>query len=104
MTCRQRHTRVANGLYDSAMHEPMTLDLLSSLEIADDDVMAIVNVYLADPGCGPVSFGEGYQIDPARAVAEHPFAGTLMRQPWANEGLRQAAVRAAILLAQPERV
>ena len=85
------------------MHEPMTLDLLNNLEIMDDDVMAVVNVYLADPGCGPVAFGEGYRIDPAAAVAEHPFAGTLMRQPWANDELRQAAVRAAIMLAQPER-
>ena len=85
------------------MPEPMTLDLLSSLEIVDDDVMAMVNVYLADPECGLVSFGQGYQIDPAAAVAEHPFAGTLMRQPWANDELRQAAVRAAIMLAQPER-
>jgi hypothetical protein len=38
------------------MHEPMTLDLLNSLEIVDDDVMAVVNVYLADPECGLVSF------------------------------------------------
>jgi hypothetical protein len=100
--CR-RHTRVANQSYGAAMHAPMTLDLLNSLEIVDDDVMAVVNVYLANPGCGPVSFGEGYQIDPAAAVAEHPFASTLMRQPWANHELRQAAVRAAIMLAQPQR-
>lgn len=85
------------------MPEPMILDLLSSLEIVDDDVMAVVNVYLANPGCGPVLFGQGYRIDPAAAVAEHPFAGTLMRQPWANDELRQTAVRAAIMLAPPER-
>ena len=85
------------------MPEPMALDLLNSLEIVDDDVMAVVNVYQADPGCGPGSFGEGYRIDPAAAVAEHPFAGTLMRQPWANDELRQTAVRAAIMLAEPQR-
>jgi hypothetical protein len=86
------------------MREPMTLDLLNSLEIVDDDVMAVVNIYLADPACGRVLFGEGFRIDPAAAVAEHPFAETLMRQPWANVELRQAAVRAAIMLSKPERV
>ncbi|WP_144426393.1 hypothetical protein [Methylobacterium sp. ARG-1] len=81
----------------------MTLDLLETLRIVDDDVTAVVDAYLANPSCGTVYFGEGYRIDPALAVAEHPFAGTLMRQPWAGEELRRAAVRAAVMLAVPER-
>lgn len=85
------------------MPELMTLDLLNNFEIVDDDVTAAVNAYLADPGCGPISFGEGFRIDPAAAVAEHPFANTVMRQPWANDELRRAAVRAAVMLAQPQR-
>lgn len=83
---------------------PMTLDLFATLDIIDDDVSAVVNAYLADPTSRSVSFGVGYRIDPAAAVASHPFARTLMGQPWADEALRRAAVRAAILLAEPERV
>lgn len=85
------------------MAYPMTLDLLATLHVVDDDVAAVVETYMADPQSGPVDFGEGFRIDPAAAVAGHPFAKTLMRQPWASDDLRRAAVRAAILLAQPER-
>jgi hypothetical protein len=90
--------------YMAAMAKrPMTLDLFATLDIVDDDVSAVVDVYLADPTSGTVAFGEGYRINPAAAVASHPFARTLMGQPWADEALRRAAVRAAILLAEPER-
>lgn len=82
---------------------PMTLDLVATLDIADDDVVAVVSAYIADPTSGLISFGEGYRIDPAAAVAAHPFAKTLISQPWTSAELRRAAVRAAILLAQPER-
>lgn len=83
---------------------PMTLDLFGTRDIVDDDVAAVVAVYMADPNCGVVAFGEGYRLDPAEAVAAHPFAWTLTRQPWASAELRAAAVRAAIMLAFPERV
>jgi hypothetical protein len=82
----------------------MTLDLFDTLDIVETDVAAVVNAYMADPTSGSVSFGEGYRIDPAAAVADHPFANTLIGQPWASQELRRAAVRAAIMLAQPERV
>ncbi|GJE53379.1 hypothetical protein GOFOIKOB_6458 [Methylobacterium tardum] len=85
-------------------NRPMTLDLFDTLDIVDDDVAAVVDAYMADPTSGPVSFGEGYRIDPAAAVASHPFANTLIGQPWASVELRRAAVRAAIMLAQPERM
>ncbi|GJD44899.1 hypothetical protein AFCDBAGC_2768 [Methylobacterium cerastii] len=85
------------------MPGPMTLDLLATLRIVDDDVTAVVDAYLADPSCGTVRFGEGYRIDPASAVAEHPFAATLMRRFWTGDELRRAAVRAAVMLAVPER-
>lgn len=81
----------------------MTIDLLNTLHIVDDDVSAVVEAYMADPDVGPVAFGEGFRINPAIAIAGHPFARTLMGQLWASDDLRRAAVRAAILLAQPER-
>ncbi|MGU3668435.1 hypothetical protein ACLBX9_30000 [Methylobacterium sp. A49B] len=81
----------------------MTLDLLATLHVVDEDITAVVEAYLANPQSGPINFGEGFRIDPAAAVAGHPFARTLMSQPWASDDLRRAAVRAAILLAQPER-
>jgi len=82
----------------------MTLDLFATLDIVEDDVTAVVDAYIDDPASGPVSFGEIYRIDPAAAVAAHPFAQTLMGQSWASPELRRAAIRAAIMLAQPERV
>ena len=85
------------------MAYPMTLDLLATLQVVDDDVLAVVEAYMTDPKAGTVAFGEGFRIDPAAAVEGHPFARTLIGQSWANDGLRRAAVRAAILLAQPER-
>ena len=85
------------------MTYPMTLDLLTSLHVVDDDVSAVVEAYMVNPDIGTVTFGEGFRIDPAAAVAGHPFAKALMGQPWASDELRRAAVRAAILLAQPER-
>ncbi|WP_081437822.1 hypothetical protein [Methylobacterium radiotolerans] len=90
--------------YSAAMAKrPMTLDLFTTLDIVDDDVSAVVDAYLADPTPGSVAFGDGFRIDPAAAVASHPFARTLIDQPWADAGLRRAAIRAAILLAEPER-
>ena len=83
---------------------PMTLDLFVTLDIVDDDVSAVVEAYLADPTSRTMKFGEGYRINPAAAVASHPFARTLISQPWADVGLRRAAVRAAILLAELERI
>lgn len=81
----------------------MTLDLLATLDVVDDDVTAVVNAYLADPGRGMVAFGDGFRIDHGAAVDAHPFARRLMGQSWAGEGLRHAAVRAAIMLTYPER-
>lgn len=82
----------------------MTLDLFATLDIIDDDVSAVIDAYLTDPSTESVAFGEGYRINPAAAVAAHPFARTLINQPWAEIGLRRAAVRAAILLAEPEQI
>ena len=82
---------------------PMTIDLLATLHIVDDDVAAVVDAYMVDPQRGAVRFGEGFEIDPAVALAAHPFASRLMGQPWACEELRRAAVRAAIMLARPQR-
>ncbi|MEE7463852.1 hypothetical protein MFUR16E_22910 [Methylobacterium fujisawaense] len=81
----------------------MTLDLLRCLDIVDDDVAAIVDTFTADPIYGAVKFGDGYQLDPAAAVANHPFALNLIRQPWSSLELKRTAVRAAILLARPEK-
>ena len=79
------------------MPSPMTIDLLATLHIVDDDVAAVVDAYMADPQQGMVRFGEDFEIDPAVALAAHPFASQLMGQPWAGEELRRAAVRAAIM-------
>ncbi|MCJ2049647.1 hypothetical protein [Methylobacterium sp. J-070] len=81
----------------------MILDLLPTLAIIDDDVAGVIDAYMADPGVGLIAFGEGYYLDPAAAVAAHPFARTLIEESWASDELRRAAVRAAVMLARPER-
>ena len=78
----------------------MTIDLLATLRIVDDDDAAMVDAYMADPQQGTVRFGDGYEIDPALALAAHPFAIQLIGQPGADDGLRRTAVRAAIMLAR----
>ena len=98
-----RHNVVNLGRLRWPVAYPMTLDLLATLHVVDDDVSAIVEAYMANSDIGAVAFGEGFRIDPAAAIAEHPFARTLMGQPWASDELRRASVRAAILLARPER-
>lgn len=82
---------------------PMTLDLVAALAIADEDVTAVVDAYLSDPQRSLVQIGDGYQIDLAEALATHPFAQTLMDRTWAGEDLKRAAVRAAIMMASPEK-
>jgi hypothetical protein len=99
-----RHFVVTNTYMVAMAKLSMTLDLITTLDIIDDDVSAVVDAYLADPTSRTVAFGEGDRINPAAAVASHPFARTLTGQPWADEALRRAAVRAAILLAEPERI
>lgn len=82
---------------------PMTIDLLRTLSIVDGDVAGVVNAFMADPSRGVILFGEGYEIDVAKAVADHPFAAALLAKPWAGDDLRRAAVRAAILLTSPRK-
>ena len=64
----------------------MTIDLLATLHIVEDDVTAVVDAYMANPQRGTVRFGEGFEIDPAVALTAHPFASELIGQPWAGEG------------------
>ena len=61
----------------------------------DWDIAATATV----PAPVPVSM----PVAEAAAVAAHPFARNLMAQPWASAELRRAAVRAAVMLACPER-
>ena len=83
---------------------PLTIDLFEAGDIVDDDVRGVIEAFIARPRRRIFQFGTGYRIDVAAAVAAHPFARQLMRQPWASDDLRRAAIRAAILLARPEKV
>jgi hypothetical protein len=59
----------------------LILDPLAMLHIVDDDFAAVVEAYMTDPQGSAIEFGEGFRIDPASAIAGHPFAMTLMHQP-----------------------
>lgn len=73
---------VSLALLQSCMvHRPMTLDLFDTLDVVDEDVAAVVDVYMADPSRGMIAVGVGDRRDPAAVVAAHPFARTLMDQP-----------------------
>ena len=80
---------------------PTTAALYAAQPIVEDDVMAIIRAYVANPAQAVSAVGEGYVIDVAAAVNAHPFAASVMHASWTSTDLRLAAVRAAVLLAQP---
>ena len=82
---------------------PTTGELFKAKAILEADVVAAVDAFMADPTTTLVVFGEGYRIDLAAAVRNHEWASVTVATKDATEHLKRAAVRTAILLAQPEK-
>ena len=79
-------------------------DLLHQGAILARDVHVAADAYLADPGISLFLLGVGYVLDLAAAVEADTFACKVLRNPAVTRPAKQAAVRAAILLARPRKL
>ena len=82
-----------------------TGELLKAKTVTEDEIVAAVDVYMADPSASLFQFADGHSLDVAAAVETLPltWAKAIVANLQATEELRRAAVRAAILLARPEK-
>ncbi|WP_246689983.1 hypothetical protein [Methylobacterium sp. WL7] len=76
-------------------------DLSKSKEVTDAQVNAAVDAVLANPNTGPFELASGWVLDVTTAVKADRHATATLKEPTARPGSRRAAVRSAILLAQP---
>jgi hypothetical protein len=81
-----------------------TGDLLAQSLVIEDDLTAAVNAYLTDPSTTrQFPLGAAYTLNLIAAVRVHKYVGRTLDDPDASDSLKRAAVRKAILLAQPEK-
>ena len=81
-----------------------TADLLAQSLVSEDDLTTAVNAYLTDPSTTQqFLLGGAYTLNLIAAVRMHKYAGRTLNDPDANNSLKRAAVREAILLASPEK-
>jgi hypothetical protein len=78
-----------------------TADLLKRGLIADTEIDAAVETFMADRKATLFVIGSVYKLNLQAAVKAHAFARDNLRNPEASPGLKRAAVRKAILLARP---
>ncbi|WP_132254418.1 hypothetical protein [Methylobacterium segetis] len=83
--------------------QPTTGGLFKAKAITEDDVLAAVDAYLADPTTSLFLMGDGYGLDLDAAVRSHAWAAQTVFNAEATDHLKRAAVRTAILLARPEK-
>lgn len=104
-------SRVRNLMAESisllarAMAETPTSDALCRAKtIPEDDVVAAVDAFMADPTRATAfPMGDSYRLDLVAAVAASKFARETVISPDAAEHLKRAAVLTAILLARPSK-
>ena len=82
---------------------PTTSKLLEAGAISEDDVWQAVETFITDPATGMVHLGSGYSLDLHAAIEASVLAKDLLSKPDADDHLKRAAVRTAILLARPEK-
>ena len=78
-------------------------DLRKQGLISDADVDAAVDTFMADPALSAFIFGDVCRLNLGAAVKAGRLALDTLRDPKASSGLKRAAVREAILLAQPQK-
>lgn len=86
------------------MTEKLTTAALCDLNlIAEDEVAAAVDAYMADPLAPPFIFKEGYRLNLAKAVRRHPGADDVVKSGKVGPALVRPFVHAAVLQARPDR-
>lgn len=76
-------------------------ELLQAKAITRAALDAAVEAFLADPSIGAFEIAPGCIVDLTAAVKADRHATATYKEPTAKAGSRRAAVRSALLLAQP---
>ncbi|UYW26619.1 hypothetical protein OKC48_25775 [Methylorubrum extorquens] len=82
---------------------PTVGELFKAKSVTDDEVNAAVDAYLTDLEAGIFPIADGYVVDVDAAVVKHLWASHVIANEESSPGLRRAAVRTAILLAQAQK-
>jgi hypothetical protein len=82
---------------------PTVADLFKAKALTDNDILAAVDAYMADPTTTLFVMGNGYGLNLAEAVRSHEWASVTVAHSTATDHLKRTAVRTAILLARPEK-
>lgn len=91
--------------YLAVMAETQTTgELFKAKAILNEDVVAAVDAFMADPTLTTFLMGEGYSLDLHAAVSDSPFALRMMADPEIKPSSKRSAIRTAILLARPVKV
>ncbi|GJD57474.1 hypothetical protein [Methylobacterium dankookense] len=85
------------------LDEPTLWDLVSTEQIAIEDVAVAVDAYLADPTTGEHPLDENFSLDLADAVTQHASAEQIAELTDSHAPSRRMAVRSALLMARPTR-
>lgn len=80
---------------------PTVGELRKAAEIADQEIDAAVDAYLANPKAEPFRFASGYVIDVAAAVYGYQPSKAAVTDPDRPAKFKRTMVRTAILLAHP---
>lgn len=87
------------------MSDDQTLrELFEHKFILGMDLVRAVDAYMADPATETFEVGGGYVLNLAAAVQASAYARRVLGDPNANMMRRRGVVRAAILLARPEKL
>ena len=84
------------------MREFQTIEMLCAAgRIAEDEVDAGVEAFLAGALVGPFVFRSGHRVNLIRAVRSHPGAQEFVGRANVGTALKRPFVRAALLQARP---
>ena len=82
---------------------PTVGELFKAKAVTDDEVNAVVGVFMKDPETGAHPIADGYSLDLAAAVVGHRWASEVVGNLESSPGLKRGAVRTAILLARARK-
>jgi hypothetical protein len=82
---------------------PTVADLFKAKALTDNDILAAVDAYMADPHTTVFMMGQGYGLNLAEAVRSREWTRTTVASAKTNEHVKRHFVRTAILLARPEK-
>ena len=82
---------------------PTTRDLVKAQAVTEEDLQSALDAFKANPDTEVVDLGASYRLNLQAALKASSFAQLTLAKPGANDLLKRAAVRTAILLARPKK-